>query len=221
MDKRNNSVAKATGRLVFLLLAAAIVCWVSLFTELEKTMREKADFSKEIIKESRIIESANTGAAEQIEIEDPMESVKIEMALIQQAEDFRNGGDKDALTQAMGYDYDYVVQVVMAEMGGESEELQRAVCQCIRNACRASGDKLSPYDVVLDGYTTPEKPATDQVWHVCNSMFILCDTYTPVEDAVYFYNADVCTSSWHESKEYVTSLYTHKGEEIRFFREAG
>lgn len=220
MENRDN-LRRVFEIAVFAILCVTILCGSVLCNKIAKAENNAEKFELDTLKECRIITSPNTKDMDDILEEDPMETRKIEMAILQCVEDFRNGADKDALTQTMGYDYEYVVRVVMAEAGGEDEELQRAICQCIKNACIQSGGRLSPYDVAVAGYAAPDKQATDQVWHVCNDMFIRCDTYTPVEDAVYVYNANMCQSKWHESQEYVTSLYAVNGDEIRFFREAG
>lgn len=152
--------------------------------------------------------------------EDPLEWLKIQCAIEKTVEDYRNGKvGRDELIEVMGYDYDFVVRVVMAESGGESEEMQMAICQCILNACVYSGNRRSPYDVALEDYTNPADYATDDVWRVCNRMFIAGDVYVPALNAIYVYNRDMCESEWHEEKPYVMSLYASNGDEVRFFGE--
>ena len=53
----------------------------------------------------------------------------------------------------VGYDYDYVCRVVMAEAGGHSEELQLAICQAIANRCKKTLE--NPEEVCKGCYTSP------------------------------------------------------------------
>lgn len=154
--------------------------------------------------------------------EDPLEWLKIQCAIEQTVEDYRAGKiSRDELTEVMGYDYDFVVRVVMAESGGDGEEMQRAICQCILNAVLYSGNRRSPYDVALEDFTAPADYATDEVWRVCGCMFIAGDIYVPAINAIYVYNPAMCDSQWHEGKPYVMSLYAANGDEVRFFGEEG
>ena len=65
----------------------------------------------------------------------------------------------------VGYDYDYVCRVVMAEAGGHSEELQLAICQAIANRCKKTLE--NPEEVCKGCYTSPAEKASDSVVNAC------------------------------------------------------
>ena len=71
----------------------------------------------------------------------------------------------------VGYDYDYVCRVVMAEAGGHSEELQLAICQAIVNRCKKTLE--NPEEVCKGCYTTPSEKASESVLNACERVFLL------------------------------------------------
>lgn len=112
----------------------------------------------------------------------------------------------------VGYDWDYVCRVVMAEAGGEDDDSILAVCQAIQNtACRTL---LNPEEVVrLYGYTQPAETATERVRKACERVFLLGYTYEPIKDAELFYSVrSDFYSAWHEQYDFVTQV-----GDIKFF----
>ena len=108
---------------------------------------------------------------------------------------------------------DTIERVVMAESGGESYEGQMAVAQCILNACLK--DDLRPVEAVeAYGYTSNRVEPTESVKAAVEAVF---DAGEVAVDAniLYFYAPAYCTSTWHESQVYVTTIGGH-----RFFEEA-
>lgn len=114
----------------------------------------------------------------------------------------------------LGYDYEYVERVVMAEAGAESFELQMMIAQCIRNSC--NGTLLNPEDVCIEyGYTSPYKgEVSDSVKEACRRIFINGETIMD-EDIKYFYSErGGFYSVWHEGLEY---CFTQ--EDVKFFKK--
>lgn len=106
--------------------------------------------------------------------------------------------------------YDYVVRVVMQESGNQSLEGQMAVAQCIATTAKVEGKSL--YEVV----TTPGQYASPypgqpraSVVEACERVFINGERVVDA-DIRWFYNPAYCTSSWHESKTYVTTIGDHR-----------
>lgn len=106
--------------------------------------------------------------------------------------------------------YDYVVRVVMQESGNQSLEGQMAVAQCIATTAEVEGKSL--YEVV----TTPGQYASpypgqpnESVVEACERVFINGERVVDA-DIRWFYNPKKCTSKWHESKTYVTTIGDHR-----------
>lgn len=219
--ERNRRIALAS--VIVALTALCAFLWVCTLRGIWEA--QEAAQTRKTLDSMPVIQSADTDGmddAEELDEQDPLEWLKIQAALVWKTEDYRAGRiTKEELTQAMGYDYDYVVRVVMAEAGHDSEDMQMAICQCIINECMRSGCTKSPYDVARDAYTAPASYASAEVWRVCNDMFIFGTTYVPALDALYMYNSGLCEAEWHESKPYVMSLYDIYGNEVRFFGEEG
>lgn len=109
------------------------------------------------------------------------------------------------------YDYDKVMRVVTQE-AGDDLDLCLATCQCIMNACNATG--LNPEEIIDTwGYTFPADWISEESATAC--MQILCsgETYEPVGNANVFYSTwGGFYSEWHETQEYITTL-----NGVRFF----
>lgn len=106
-----------------------------------------------------------------------------------------------------------VERVVMAEAGNESFEGQKAVAQCILDACVKSG--LRPDAAVRRfGYTSSRPSPSESVRSAVSEVFDEGDFVT-AEPILYFYAPAVCSSPWHESQSYVLTIGGH-----RFFKEA-
>lgn len=115
---------------------------------------------------------------------------------------------------AVGYDWDFVCRVVMAEAGGDTVEEQMAVATCCMNTCTRT--LQNPAEVMASGYAAPA-PAwtvTDEVRRSCERVFLMREILPEIEDGEIFYSTDggFC-SQWHESMEYVTTVGS-----IRVFR---
>ena len=113
----------------------------------------------------------------------------------------------------VGYDYDYVCRVVMAEAGGHSEELQLAICQAIVNRCKKTLE--NPEEVCKGCYTSPSEKASDSVLNACERVFMLGEEYYGIGNADLMYNPDIAGhSEFHESQTYVTTI-----DGVKFFEE--
>ena len=113
----------------------------------------------------------------------------------------------------VGYDYDYVCRVVMAESGGHSEELQLAICQAIVNRCKKTLE--NPEEVCKGCYTTPAEKASDSVLNACERVFLLGEEYYGIGNADLMYNPDIAGhSEFHECQTYVTTI-----DGVKFFEE--
>ena len=113
----------------------------------------------------------------------------------------------------VGYDYDYVCRVVMAEAGGHSEELQLAICQAIVNRCKKTLE--NPEEVCKCCYTSPAEKASDSVLDACERVFLLGEEYYGIGNADLMYNPDIAGhSEFHECQTYVTTI-----DGVKFFEE--
>ena len=113
----------------------------------------------------------------------------------------------------VGYDYDYVCRVVMAEAGGHSEELQLAICQAIVNRCKKTLE--NPEEVCKGCYTSPAEKASDSVLTACERVFLLGEEYYRIGNADLMYNPDIAGhSEFHENQTYVTTI-----DGVKFFEE--
>ena len=108
---------------------------------------------------------------------------------------------------------DLVERVVMAEAGGEPEEGQRAVAQCILNAARLDG--IRPDEVIIEySYAKSRPEPTEQVKASVAAVFDEGNLVTD-EPILFFYAPARCSSEWHETQAYVDTIGAHK-----FFKEA-
>ena len=113
----------------------------------------------------------------------------------------------------VGYDYDYVCRVVMAEAGGHSEDLQLAICQAIVNRCKKTLE--NPEEVCRGCYTSPAEKASDSVLNACERVFLLGEEYHGIGNADLMYNPDIAGhSEFHEGQTYVTTI-----DGVKFFEE--
>ena len=113
----------------------------------------------------------------------------------------------------VGYDYDYVCRVVMAEAGGHSEELKLAICQAIVNRCKKTLE--NPEEVCKGCYTEPAEKASDSVLNACERVFLLGEEYYCIGNADLMYNPDIAGhSEFHEGQTYVTTI-----DGVKFFEE--
>lgn len=106
-----------------------------------------------------------------------------------------------------------VEQVVSAESRGEPYDGQRAVAQCILNACQKDG--IRPEQALKKyKYTTARAEPTESVRRAVAAVFDRGDFVTE-EPILYFYNSKLTTSDFHERQIFVVEIENHK-----FFKEA-
>lgn len=106
-----------------------------------------------------------------------------------------------------------IERVVMAEAGAEPYEGQKAVAQCILNACILDG--LRPAQVIKKYKYTDARPSpTEAVRSAVSAVFDEGEKVIDPE-ALFFYAPARVASTWHESQACVASIGGH-----RFFKEA-
>lgn len=106
-----------------------------------------------------------------------------------------------------------IEQVVSAESRGEPYDGQRAVAQCILNACQKDG--IRPEQALKKyKYTTARAEPTESVRRAVAAVFDRGDFVTE-EPILYFYNPKLTTSDFHERQIFVVEIENHK-----FFKEA-
>lgn len=139
--------------------------------------------------------------------EDPLESERVKESVISAAY-------TEEAQIVVGYDWDYVTRVVMQEAGGNSEELQYAVCQAIQNRCEDT--LLNPEEICRRCYTFPyQGEVSASVQKACERIFLLGETYDPVGDADMLYNPSIDgPSADHERQIYICTI-----DGVRFFKE--
>lgn len=109
-------------------------------------------------------------------------------------------------------EYNQLCRVVMAEAGGESFDGQKAVAQCILDACEKEG--IRPLEAVTKYQYTPiRKKPSESVKSAVTAVFEYGETVTD-ENILYFYAPKYCSSEWHESQKFVMEIGGH-----RFFAE--
>lgn len=103
---------------------------------------------------------------------------------------------------------DLIERVVMGEAGGESLLSQKAVAQCILNACLITGERPKS---VIEGlqYTSHRPAASEQVKGAVSAIFDEGEKVL-AETAIYFYNPDLVVSEWHESQQYICTIEDHR-----------
>jgi spore germination cell wall hydrolase CwlJ-like protein len=107
---------------------------------------------------------------------------------------------------------DLVERVVMGESGGEAQVGQKAIAQCILNACIKHD--IRPAEVIKRLQYTSNRPnPTESVKDAVDAVFPRGEKIFD-DDVLYFYAPALCTSVWHERQTYVTTIGCHK-----FFKE--
>lgn len=103
-------------------------------------------------------------------------------------------------------DRDAAERIIMGEAGGQGYDGMALVAQCIRDAY-SSGNYSSIEDVIdsCGYYGSMSEPGDSTCKEVVR--FIFDGGGSAVQHRILvFYNADMCTSSWHESQNFVCSL---------------
>lgn len=105
-----------------------------------------------------------------------------------------------------------VERIVAGEARGESLKGQMLVAQCILNACLK--DDLSPSKVRTKyQYSGWSNDVSDSVKEAVERVFDNGETVVD-EPILYFYAPKICTSTWHETLNFVIEVGCH-----RFFKE--
>lgn len=99
-------------------------------------------------------------------------------------------------------EYRTVCSMVMGEAGGESERGILLVAQAIRDGCETTG--VQPSDLrSLYQYQGWNSSYSRAVEEAVTDVFLYGDRAV-AEPVLYFYNADLVDSAWHESQTFVT-----------------
>ena len=110
-----------------------------------------------------------------------------------------------------GYEYHVACSIVMGEAGGETERGMLLVAQTLRDGCEQEG--VMPSELKsLYRYEGWNEDYTEAVEQAVRDVFFLGKRVTE-ERTLYFYNPQLCSSSWHEAQAYVTT----EGS-VRFFQ---
>lgn len=105
---------------------------------------------------------------------------------------------------------DYIEQIVMGEMGGESYIGQMAVAQCILDMARHKS--IDPIKAIkTSGYCKPQKDVTEKVKCAVSEVFDKGKRVT-YSRLLYFYAPRIVDSRWHETQKYITTI-----DGVRFF----
>lgn len=101
-----------------------------------------------------------------------------------------------------------VESIVMGESGNQSYEGQLAVAECLLNACILDGIQPSEARVKYQYSGWNENPS-DSVVNAVSQVFD--DGYRIFDEQVlWFYNPDICSSSFHESQTLVGEIGDHR-----------
>ena len=107
---------------------------------------------------------------------------------------------------------DYVLRVLTAEAGAD-QVLCGCVAQCMFNACDRTGWACSIPEVLEQyGYTGPASWISEAAVQAYDEVFCSGMRYVDVEDALYFYAPQYCTSEWHENQRFIVEV-----SGVRFF----
>ena len=108
------------------------------------------------------------------------------------------------------YEYHVACSIVMGEAGGETERGMLLVAQTLRDGCEKEG--VMPSELRgLYRYEGWNEDYTEQVERAVRDVFFRGVRATE-ERTLYFYNPQLCSSSWHEEQDFVTQ----EGS-VRFF----
>lgn len=103
--------------------------------------------------------------------------------------------------------------ILSSECRGEPYDGQRAVAQCLLNACLK--DNIRPDEALRKyRYTKTKTEPTASIKRAVAAVFDDGDFVTD-EPILYFYNPDIVDSTFHESQVHVMTIQNHK-----FFKEA-
>lgn len=108
-------------------------------------------------------------------------------------------------------EYHAACSIVMGEAGAESERGMMLVAQSLKDGCEKE-DAVPSELRELYRYEGWNEDYSEEVEQAVREVFFLGRRVTR-EQTLYFYNPALCTSSWHEAQQYVTTEGT-----VRFFR---
>ena len=101
-----------------------------------------------------------------------------------------------------------VCAMVMGEAGGESDKGKMLVAQCILDACMKDG--IRPGEVRTQyQYAGWNENYSQEVINAVKKVFEGGERVTE-EKTFFFYNPQICRSSWHESQRYITTEGNHR-----------
>ena len=111
-------------------------------------------------------------------------------------------------------EYNTVCYMVAGEAGAESYEGKKAVATCILNACEL--ENMVPSEIrtqyQYSGWKTNLKNESEELWaeveQAVYEVFYLGKKID--ENILYFYNPEICTSSWHESMNFIMEVDGHR-----------
>lgn len=111
-------------------------------------------------------------------------------------------------------EYYTVCYMVSGEAGAESYEGKKAVATCILNACEL--ENMVPSEIrtqyQYSGWKTNLENESEELWaeveQVVYEVFYLGERID--ENILYFYNPEICTSSWHESMNFIMEVGCHR-----------
>lgn len=144
------------------------------------------------------------------ELDAAAEEVVEEIALAPMAEDTQEATQFDS--NALDWDYGYVVRVVGSEARGEPFEGIMAVAQCIADTAERTG--MTPEEVVRQpGQYAP--PMAEYIFDGCDTvneacLLVFACGERVVDDNIEFFKTVACKSAWHDSLRYVTTIGNHQ-----------
>lgn len=147
--------------------------------------------------------------------EDPLESVKIEQAVIGTI-----GTDREV--ECWGYSITEVAKAIYAEAGANSEELQRAILTCIFNTQKNSGWRMTPQDVIESYGYAHSDTYSDEVMEVCIDVLLRghLDADIVEQDATLFHSLGKGGNPHlHDNEKYCEWVAEIDG--VQFYREKG
>lgn len=135
---------------------------------------------------------------------------EIALAPMVVAEDTREDAQFDS--NALSWDYGYVVRVVGSEARGEPFEGIVAVAQCIADTAERTG--MNPEEVVRQP-NQYAPPMPDYIFDNCETvneacLLVFACGERVVDDDIEFFKTLSCKSAWHDSLRYVCTIGNHQ-----------
>lgn len=103
----------------------------------------------------------------------------------------------------------YVLEcIVQGEAGGESLEGKMWVATCLLNAMKREGGASASFIRKQYQYAGWNENISDETISAVSRVFD--DGEVMHETVLWFYAPAACTSNWHESQQYITTVQNHK-----------